>query len=58
MRSALTRSVTSLEARDALTAAVLVCAALGAWLVTRSPRAAHASLVVLRIVVDYCLSTR
>jgi hypothetical protein len=57
MRSALTRSVTSLEARDALTAGVLVCAVLGAWLVTRSPQAVHASLVVLRIVVDYCLST-
>jgi hypothetical protein len=57
MRSAVIRLATSLEAREALIATVCICAALGAWLVTRSPGAAHASLVALRIVVGYCLST-
>ncbi len=57
MRSTLVRSATSLEARETLTAAVLIGAILVAWLVTRSPRAAHASAIALRIVVDYCLST-
>jgi hypothetical protein len=57
MRSTLTRSAARIEARDALTLAAFICAVIGAWLVTRSPRAVHASLVTLRIVVDYCLST-
>jgi hypothetical protein len=57
MRSALTRSATSLDARETLAAAVIVGAALGAWLVTRSPQVVHTGLVGLRIVVDYCLST-
>jgi hypothetical protein len=57
MRSTLTRSTTTLEAREALAAAIVICAALGAWLVTRAPSVVHAGLVTLRIVVDYCLST-
>jgi hypothetical protein len=57
MRSTFIRSATSLEAREALTAVVLVGAAFAAWLATHSPRAVHASAVALRIVVDYCLST-
>jgi len=57
MRASLTRLATTLEAREALAAAIVICAVLAAWLVTRSPRAVHASLVALRIVVDYCLST-
>ncbi len=57
MRSALTRSTVSVQPREVLAAAILLCAASGAWLVSQSPRAVHASLVALRIVVDYCLST-
>jgi hypothetical protein len=57
MRSTLIRSATGLDAREALTAAVLIGAALVGWLITRSPRAVHASAIALRIVVNYCLST-
>jgi hypothetical protein len=57
MRSTLTRSATRLDARDALIGCILICAVLAVWQGTRSPRAVHAGVAVLQIVVDYCLST-
>lgn len=57
MRSTSLRSAATIEARDAIVAFVLISAAAGAWLASRSPSLAHASLVGLRIVAAYCLST-